>query len=103
VFFQAGEPGMRQRSDIESIARIKQEIARDLRGGLVIGNVIWNMACLGRIRHHQGEHVKAHQIFRRAVELCSRVEALCPRTLAFLLDAQGRLLQEMAHMLLKSL
>jgi hypothetical protein len=88
--------------DTEAIELVKKQIAYELRAGEITSKVIWHLACLGRMRHHQGDYVKAHYVFRRALDLCTQAKELCHKTLSFLLDAYGRLLREMAHALCQS-
>ena len=84
----------------DEITRLKMQIARELRpDGTLPPTVIWNLACLGQLRHERGEYVRAHRVFRRALDLSTRADPMCPKTLAFLLTGYGRLLQEMGHLL----
>jgi hypothetical protein len=87
-------------SDSEIVVRLKRQIARGLRSdGAISPDVISHMTSLGLLRHEEGEYVRAERIFRRALQLMLFVDPLCPKTLANLLTAYGRLLHEMGAML----
>ena len=93
---------MWQRAPEDNITRVKQQISREMRSGTITSNVIHNLTCLGQIRHQQGEYVRAHRCFRRTMELCTQVESIPPLTMAQLLSSYGGLMQDMGHVLRRS-